>query len=301
LGYLVKKLLRYIAIAAGFVLLALIPLFAVAWWKSNQEIARTYALADVTIAENTTPAAIERGAHLAQTRGCAGDTFAGTHMINAGPVMQIHAPNITMGGVLAEHDLASFEHALRHAVGRDGRGLLLMPSEDYAMLSNEDVAALFAFLERVPPREDKQLPSTVGPLGRMLYLFGKLPIWKAAQIDHASASRGGTAPVPAVTVAYGAYVAQGCVSCHGQRYVGGKVPGTPPDFKPASNLTRHSDGLANWSEADFLRAMRTGKRPDGTELDSFMPWQMLAKMDDTELRAIWLFLRSLPAEPTPTR
>jgi hypothetical protein len=40
--------------------------------------------------------------------------------------------------------------------------------------------------------------------------------------------------------------------------------------------------------------MRTGKRPDGYELKEPMPWQILGKMTDGELRAIWLYLQSLP-------
>lgn len=296
-----KKLLRYVAIMLAVIVVFATPIFAVAWYRSNQAMQREYALADVSINAVDTPEAIARGKHLAHTRGCTGchgDAFGGQHMINAGPVMQIHASNITRGGTMAEHDLSSFEHALRHAVGRDRRALLMMPSEDYAMYSNEDVAALFAYLNTVPEREDPHPRSSIGPIGRVLYLFGKLPIMKAESINHEEASRGGVAPLAAVTVAYGAYVAQTCVSCHGASFVGGRIPGTPPEIKPAANLTAHRDGLAEWSEADFLRAMRTGRRPDNSEVDGFMPWQVFAKMDDTELRAMWLYLRSLPPATT---
>ena len=47
-------------------------------------------------------------------------------------------------------------------------------------------------------------------------------------------------------------------------------------------------------EADFLRAMREGTRPDGSAIDGFMPWRVYSAMTDVELRAIWAHLSTLP-------
>jgi hypothetical protein len=68
---------------------------------------------------------------------------------------------------------------------------------------------------------------------------------------------------------------------------------------PAANIT--PAGLSGWSEADFVRVMRTGTRPDGRRLDSFMPWPYYAQMSDDELRALWRFLQAVPPKPTGTR
>jgi hypothetical protein len=62
---------------------------------------------------------------------------------------------------------------------------------------------------------------------------------------------------------------------------------------PASNLT--PGGLVSWTHDDFRRAIREGKRPDGSVLNEFMPWQTFAKLTDLEVEAIWLYLRSVPA------
>ena len=48
-----------------------------------------------------------------------------------------------------------------------------------------------------------------------------------------------------------------------------------------------------WSEADFLRLMRTGTRPDGRVLSTSMPWPYFAQMSEDELRAIWRYLDKL--------
>ena len=83
--------------------------------------------------------------------------------------------------------------------------------------------------------------------------------------------------------------------CHGTGLSGGRVAG-PPNLPPASNLT--PTGLGTWSQSDFFTAMREGKRPDGKVLDEFMPWKSFAKMTDSEITAIWLYLKSVPPKPT---
>lgn len=293
-----KTALRLLTRLAALLLVLAVLVFGLAWFRSEQARNRKYELPRLTLEATATPARIARGEHLARTRGCTGchgPSLLGERMIDAGPVMQVYTPNLTSGGVLAAHDLASFEHALRHAVARDGRPLLVMPAEDFALLSNEDVIALFVYLKQLAPASATQPASHIGPLGRVLYLFGQLPVWKAESVDHALASRGAPAPPARADVAYGAYVAQGCIGCHGATLAGGHIPGTPPDFVAAANLTPHADALGRWSEADFLRAMREGVRPDASPINPFMPWRDLRQMDDIELRALWAYLRSLPA------
>lgn len=41
--------------------------------------------------------------------------------------------------------------------------------------------------------------------------------------------------------------------------------------------------------------MREGKRKDGTLISEFMPWKAYGQMSDSELRAIWAYLRTVPA------
>ena len=62
-----------------------------------------------------------------------------------------------------------------------------------------------------------------------------------------------------------------------------------------ANLTPHETGLRDWTEGDFIRAMREGKRKDGTAISGFMPWKAYAQMGDAELRAIYAYLRTVPA------
>jgi len=73
---------------------------------------------------------------------------------------------------------------------------------------------------------------------------------------------------------------------------GQHVPGTPPSFPDSQNLTPAN--LGKWTNADFRRALREGKRPDGSNIDKFMPWPAFSKMTDEEIDALWAYLQTLP-------
>ena len=40
----------------------------------------------------------------------------------------------------------------------------------------------------------------------------------------------------------------------------------------------------------------TGKRPDGSDIKSPMPWQATAQMSEVEMKALYLFLKAPPAD-----
>lgn len=83
------------------------------------------------------------------------------------------------------------------------------------------------------------------------------------------------------------------MGCHGPTLSGGPIPGAPPDWPPARNITPdEATGIGGWTEADFVRAMREGKRPDGSSIAEVMPWRAYAAMRDDDLKALWLFLRA---------
>ena len=67
----------------------------------------------------------------------------------------------------------------------------------------------------------------------------------------------------------------------------------------AINLTPDKQtGIAEWSESAFLQAMRTGKhqgQPNGRDILPPMPWTNYRHMTDEDLKAMWAYLRSIPA------
>jgi mono/diheme cytochrome c family protein len=116
--------------------------------------------------------------------------------------------------------------------------------------------------------------------------------FSASAIDHEKA-HATDPPDSAPTPQYGEHLVQVCRGCHGERLSGGKLKGDP-HMPIVANLTPHETGLRDWTEADFIRAMREGKRKDGTAISEYMPWKAYGQMGDAELRAIYAYLRTVP-------
>jgi mono/diheme cytochrome c family protein len=206
------------------------------------------------------------------------------------------ASNLTggLGGAGDEYTDADWVRAIRYGVGPDGKPLLFMPSGEFWYLSDYDLGAVIAFVKS-QPAVDNELPGNqVALVLRAFYLLtGGIPLLAPELID-LEAPRP-AAPEPGVTEEYGRYLAVSCVGCHGEGFSGGPIPGAPPDWPPAMNLTPGGE-LAGWTEAQFIQVMRTGVTPSGHAIENeYMPWKTIAKMTDNELKALFLFLQSLPA------
>jgi mono/diheme cytochrome c family protein len=95
--------------------------------------------------------------------------------------------------------------------------------------------------------------------------------------------------------------AAGCVGCHTEdrkdavRFAGGRALATPFGTFYGPNITPHPQaGIGRWTEADFVRAMRQGVRPDGANYFPAFPYPSYTKISDGDLRDLWAYLRSLP-------
>jgi len=292
------KILKWVAIVAGVLVLAVALLYGVAWQHAESALAKVYVVNDPPIAFAGDEAEAARGAHLYGVLGCVechGPAAEGRLVLDAGPVGQVVGTNLTPAALGSRYDADTMAAAIRHGVGPDGLPLRFMPADDFMNLSDGDVAAIVRHLQSLPSSGNQPGETRLGPMGRVLFLFGKINWIPAEHIDHAPRVR--TAPAAAASVEYGGYLAQVCTGCHGKDLAGQRVPGTPPELPVAPNLTLHANGLQGWTEADFIRVIREGRRPDGSQLHDFMPWRIYAGMTDDELRAIWLHLSALPPLP----
>jgi cytochrome c553 len=295
-----KKLLRGLGFAAGglfgLIAVAALALYTVTQLRFTRTVAATPAEFSRVVAADS--ATLARGEHLATAIGkcaeCHGDDFTGKVFIDIPPLGRLVPPNLTMAGLASELTPQQWANAVRHGIRRDGRSLYFMPSEDYAAMSDDDLAALIAYFRSLPGRT-KALPGTyIGPVARGLFLAGQFPILSAEKV-RARGLRPTTVP-EAATPEYGRYLADvgGCTGCHGPTLSGGRIPGTPAEFKPAANLT--PAGIGHYSEADFVRALREGVRPGGTAIDSLMPVKYTKLMTDQEIAAVYAYLRTVPAK-----
>jgi mono/diheme cytochrome c family protein len=243
-------------------------------------------------------AGIERGRYLFLSRGCTachGVDGAGTDVANDGKGLLIHAPNITPapGTVVASYGADDWERTIRHGVAPSGRPLMIMPSEDYNRLTNDDLTALVAFLRQMPAATGG--PAVLKLPLPLMAMYGVGLVKDAAEkIDHDLPP---SVPVPdAPTAAHGAYVVNACIGCHGEHLSGGKIPGAPPDWPAAANLTPgEGSAMSRYANAEAFAAMlRSGKRPDGSAVSTVMPFTALKELNDTDVQAIYLHLKSQP-------
>lgn len=290
----IARLLARSAVAAVVLVLAAAVLVHAA---SERRLQRDYALRIDLPAPD--PALRGEGRHLAVSRGCAdchGDDFGGKVIADAMPFARLVGDDLTRmppgRGERSVHE--RMYRALHHGVDLDSRPLLMMPSKEFASLSAREIEALSAYFISLPPARRELPDSALGPLGRLLLVVGKLDGFLAAEvIDHGVAAI--AEPPPLGTIEYGRHAAQLCTGCHRSDFAGGRMSHGGPELPPASNLTPHDTGLAAWSEEDFILAMRTGRRPDGSAIDGrAMPWRAVGRASDLELQSIWRFLRSLP-------
>jgi mono/diheme cytochrome c family protein len=96
--------------------------------------------------------------------------------------------------------------------------------------------------------------------------------------------------------------AANCISCHTAKnaapFAGGKAFEAPYRFLGniySSNITPDREtGIGDWSEDDFIRAMRFGLAPGGKHLFPAFPYPSFTKLATADLKAIYAYLRIIP-------
>lgn len=297
-----RKALKWVGIGLGgllgLILVVVLSLFLVGRGKAGKS--PEVAAKPLTIP--TDSAAIARGRHIAGAisacEGCHGPQLAGQPFPTPAILVAMGAPNLTRGkgGVGADYATADWDRAIRHGIAKDGRRLIIMPSEAYNHLSDADVGALIAYIQSRPP-VDSALPARkVGILGGALIGAGAFPL-AADLIAHDSVGARPVVP-PGVNAQYGGYLVSvsGCNICHGADLRGLPGQGGGP---PAPSLTAF---VANNSADAFRSTLRTGKTPSGRELNrDAMPWPWFGKMTDDELEAVRLYIQSRIPGATASR
>lgn len=224
---------------------------------------------------------------------CHGQDYAGQVLEDSPLIGRLVSSNLTSGdgGIGGVYNDGGWYAALRHGIRPDGKSLLAMPSTEFNTLSDEDLGTVISIIKNSPP-VDKDLPrSQLGLMGRLFLLQG-MPLLSAEQ-------SGGSPPPPAppepgVSVEYGQYLSAICSICHGKDLSGVDEPGGGTNLTPGGKI-------GTWSEEDFIRALRTGVEPDGSMIDQeLMPTRIFGKLNETELKALWMYLQSLPPVVKPT-
>jgi mono/diheme cytochrome c family protein len=197
---------------------------------------------------------------------------------------------------------AEIVRAIRSGEDREGHTLApVMPYAWFRGMSERDALAIARYLKSLPPVRNpvRNQPSLVYRAARVFTLGPARPTATVA-------------PRPAADAEYGRYLVNHvslCGDCHTPR--GGLQQkadldrpfagdaSSPFPANPANLTPDEETGIGRWTEEDFLRTLRTGVNPQGDSIHPFMPWRELRRMREDDLRAIYRYLRTLPAIRNP--
>lgn len=265
-----------------------------------------------------TDARVEEGARIASMM-CANchrsedRRLGGNYMADAASFGEIHAPNITQHAKLGIADYTDGElvYLLRTGIKNDGTfAPPYMPK--WPNMSDEDIASIVAFLRSdhpmVQPSNKPTEECRPNLLAKLLcnVVIKPLPYPEEPIVE----------PSPNDLVKYGEYVATAkfdCYPCHSADFKtldpltpsntpgffggGNPIPDLDGQIVLSSNLTMCKEtGLGEWTEAQFVKAVKHGIKNDGTPTS--YPMLPFSQMTDQEAEAIWAYLQTIPVITT---
>jgi mono/diheme cytochrome c family protein len=118
-------------------------------------------------------------------------------------------------------------------------------------------------------------------------------------LGHAAVATAQSDPGTAL-VERGRYLATAgnCISCHtrpgGAPFAGGLPFVTPFGTLYSTNITAHPEtGIGQWSQEQFVLALREGLRPDGQHLYPAFPYTAFTRISDEDAAALFAYFRTV--------
>jgi len=275
------RALRWLGYGIGGLLLLLLLAAAWLWAASNQKLnAQATPRAERLV--QPTPAAMADVERRARTLGCIschGEGLRGKVFMDAAVFARLHATNLAeVAGRATDQQLA---RGIRQGIGADGRPLLVMPSEAYQHLTDEETSALVAYIRRLPRARQPSPPRSIGPLGRLAVVTGGFRTTPALAADYRERPAADLGPAHA----FGRHLAlTTCSGCHGSN-LGGRV--VSPEIDAPDLVIAGAYDLPA-----FTRLLREGVAPGGKPVPRM---RIIAREDsrfytDEEIAALHAYL-----------
>jgi mono/diheme cytochrome c family protein len=252
---------------------------------------------------------VSRGRYLARAGDCAachtaanGARFAGGRAVPT-PFGVIYSTNLTPDPDtgLGRWSDADFYRAMHSGIDRQGNHLYpAFPYPWYTRLSRDDVLAIKAYLDTLPPVRQ---PSTPNGLPWPLSVRGVMSVWNGMYLDQGSYHAD---PKQSAQWNRGAYLVTGlghCSACHGDKNFAGATDKKHPldggfaEHAYAPSLAGgQRDGLGGWTEQDIVDYLGTGHN---RQTNAAGPMAEVVEdstqyLTDADRRAIAVYLKSIP-------
>jgi mono/diheme cytochrome c family protein len=314
-----KKIFRVLGVVLGLVVLA------VAGGLTYVKTALPNVGPAPEITVEGTPAQIERGKYLANHVAACTDCHSQRDFSRfAGPIVpgtfgaggERFGPEMGFPGTFYSKNITPYAlkdwtdgeiyRAITAGVSKNGEALFpVMPYHSFGQLDDRDIYAVIAYLRSLPAvKNDVPASEAAFPMNIILQT---MPRKGTPQVR----------PEKTDVLAYGKYLTTfaGCGECHTKRDKGQPLPGMefaggmefqmPHATLRSANLTPDKEtGLGNWTEEMFvsrfkLYADSAYQAPAVAQHDfnTVMPWGQYAGMEESDLKAIFAYLKSL--QPVP--
>jgi mono/diheme cytochrome c family protein len=212
-----------------------------------------------------------------------------------------YAPNITPAALVTWTDGDIFR-AVTSGVSKDGHALFpIMASHRFGKMDKEDIYDIIAYIRTLKP-VNKVIPRSK-PDFPVNFIINTMP-QKPQFIKK---------PNSEDTLLYGAYLinAAGCVECHSKTDKGTVIKGTEfgggMEFKELAGVLRspnitfdETTGIHSWTKERFINRFKNYTAPgykatpvSKNEINTPMPWTMYGGMKESDLNAIYVYLKHL--------
>ncbi|WPU65042.1 c-type cytochrome [Peredibacter starrii] len=292
-----KKILKVLCLVFGLILLGSGAIYLAAHNNFKKTAEKKFPEPDLALQVELNPHWKNEGKRLTQMKGCLdchGPQLEGRTFIEDPAIGVFSGSNLTphATGVSETYSTKDWVRAIRFGLNRGNRLLKFMPSQEFSSLSDEDLGKIIVYLQSLPPVAKNSRPITVGPMAKVLDYFGKMPLLFSGK--YVPNERIKVKSLTAEdTIEYGKYVSSSCVGCHNPQFTGGPIDGVPPSWPHASNITSKGK-LQAYDFDDFKKVLTTGVTKDGRKINpQFMPWTATAAMSETELKALYRYLKSI--------
>ena len=294
-----KPILKWTGISIGTLVGVLILANVILYTLGETRLKKMYVVPEEPVIIPSDEETLAEGKRIFQYRGCEachGEQLQGVVYLENPAIGQVITPNLTtgIGGIGSQRTDEDLLRSIRHGIRPDNTPLLFMPSTEFYYLSDGDLGRVIAYIRSVPPVDNEMPPSKLSVTGRIVMNITKEITFLPAELIPHKAPRP-VAPEPGITPEYGEYLSHSCKVCHGLTLSGGEIPGFPPEWPPAPNLTSGKGSrLPTWGEAGFIEIIKTGQKHGRTINPDYMPWESYRHMTEDELRAVYAYLQSLP-------
>jgi len=306
-----KRILQWIGLVVGILALLLI----IGGITINARGIPNYENNAPELSFEYTPERVEKGERIV-TMVCAechrsekGNVLTGKKLLDIPKAFgTAYSPNITNdpeNGIGAYTD-GEIAYLLRTGIKKDGSyAPLYMPK--FPHMSEEDVYSVIAYLRSdarpVQAAQKASIPCQPSFMTKALcnFVFKPLPYPEEPIAT----------PSPDDKVAMGEYIVHGMVNCYdchsadfktnnpleptkSAGYLGGGNVLLDLDGNEilAPNLTPHETGMGEWTEEEFIKAVKQGIKPDGSAVR--YPMLKLTALTDEEASAVWAYLQTVP-------